>query len=538
MSLPPILHLPVELLSQITACLPNSSIKSLRLTCRFLSNACPFRLSRIFLSPHPTNISVFLEIAAHPTLRTRIKEIIWDDALLLPYISANHYANEYAFDHASCPDPLRSDDPAFAARRASLWGSATTPPMNAMTALNVYRTSYLAPQAAVIATDADVAALRTGLRAFPNLSRVAVTADAWGPCWLAPKHETPLFRAMSQGFWMPLPRAWHGDVVERHRRNASVGMAVAGDQWDWEMHLARPWDQERACFRGYRVLIGELLALHAEKPSHAVREFVVDVGRACNGLHHALFAAPHESAGDFLVGVRLFASVPLTRLDLAINAYCAQAMYHGAVPSPWHCFGPDLRRALEGLGGALRHFALASTFVSAQDRDASYLTEELPAVLDEWLPVERWPHLESLGLARLVVDTDALLRLLGALPAGSIKKVELDTLAPSTSMWDLMWRLRREVVRADGGGWTEEHPRVVFMEEMPQPTSFPGIPRRLSALVDEEVNDFLYQDSAEEDAGKGVPCPFDTDRRPVGISDGVWYVVDAYDPDWRVPDRI
>ncbi|EKG13347.1 hypothetical protein MPH_09629 [Macrophomina phaseolina MS6] len=307
-----------------------------------------------------------------------------------------------------------------------------------------------------------------------------------------------------------------------------------GEPWDWEHHLgARPWADERACFRAFPIVVSELLALQAERPAHRVRELVVDVNRAANGLHHAFFAAPHESAGDFLSAVRLFASVPLTRLDLALNAYCDQAMYQGVVASSWHCFGPDLRKALEGLAN-LQHFSLSSTFVSAEDRDASYLTEERPAALDEWLPVERWPNLKFLGLARLVVDTEALVRFLLALPR-TIGQIELDTVAPSTSMWDLMWRLRREVVQGDGT-WAQERPRVVVMEEMAQATKFPGKPKRLRALVDEEVNDFLYQDPAETEDGKRFPCPFEENMTPVGISDGMWYVLDDYDPDWVIPE--
>ncbi|KAI1861642.1 hypothetical protein JX265_009609 [Neoarthrinium moseri] len=62
----PFIRLPVEIIRQITGYLPNSDIKSLRLTCRSLSKSTVMRLQRVFLSANPRNFT----------------EIIWDDALL------------------------------------------------------------------------------------------------------------------------------------------------------------------------------------------------------------------------------------------------------------------------------------------------------------------------------------------------------------------------------------------------------------------------------------------------------------------------
>lgn len=533
MSLP---TLPAELIASITDHLPNKDIKRLRLTCRALLLRAILRISRVFLSPNRTNIDVFLAIAQHEHYRERVKEVIWDDAQLFNYIDPQYYDLEFQLDHSGSADPRQAMLPEYAARRKELWGEGVTS-STPDSAFRFYRNTLLRQQDAILAADEDVVALRAGLRAFTNLERATVTADAWGPRWLFPRLETPFFRQLPAGFWMPLPTAWHGDVVARIRRN---GARPRDPNHDWERHLARPWDEERACHRGYRALTAELLALRREHPAARppVRELVVDANRGLNGLPHALL----RPSRDHLATLALFSALPLTRLDLALNAYCPRAL-HGAAPSAWHCFGPGLRQALDRLGPCLTRFSLSSTFVAAADRDASHRTEERPAAVDAWIPADRWPRLRRLGLARLVVDADALLRLLRALPPAAIESVELDSLSVSSSMRDALLRVRRELVLADGGRWTRGRPHVVTMEELPPPSSPPSTlwtkPVRRRTVVDEEVDDFLYRVPGPVDGQGGWEmeddgfCPYG-ER---GLHDNVGYDVDDYDPEYYVSNR-
>ncbi|KAK0644764.1 hypothetical protein DIS24_g8532 [Lasiodiplodia hormozganensis] len=584
--------LPVELIPTICDYLPNKDIKRVRLTCRSLSHHAPLRFSRVYISPSRANIDVLLAVARHPTFRRRVREIVWDDAQLLDYQTFDRFDREATLDHCfyrnnnhvhTRADPRSSALPVYTKRRDELWGAESALPMDAVSAHNHYSLRLLREQEAIVAAGEDVAALREGLRAFCNLTRVTVTAVAWAQRWLFPRYETPFFRSLPANFWMPLPRAWHGDVVDRHQRNWEMERASSGEggpsprdspesisslhRFDWEAHLARSWGIERRCFRGYTIVVEELLAYHAEHPSssHSIRELVVDVNRSSNGIHHALFAGPHAASGpehrdDHLRTLTLFSAFPLTRLDLAVNAHCRQAL-HGSngIASPWHCFGPGLRRALEGLSTHLRHFSLSSTFVNTEDADASYLVEELPAQLDAWIPVERWPQLESFGLGRLVVDTEALVRLLAALPPATIRCVELDTLVFSSSTSDAMHRLRRHIVEtaAQKEAWSRDAPRVVVMEDV----VLSGVPprafscqrpnarhirmveemnrnaRSLRLVVDEEVNEFLYCDPAIHGTEMDFPCPFGEKVGLGSVHPSCGRVVDDYDPEYCWPSK-
>jgi hypothetical protein len=76
-------HLPAEIIIIIASCLPNSGIKTLRLTCKTLCNTVRLRLDRAFLSANPLNITVFRAIADSETFRHGVRELIWDDARLI-----------------------------------------------------------------------------------------------------------------------------------------------------------------------------------------------------------------------------------------------------------------------------------------------------------------------------------------------------------------------------------------------------------------------------------------------------------------------
>jgi hypothetical protein len=80
----PFLSLPNELVGSICHLLPNSTIKNLRLTCRFFADKAQLRLRRVFISPSLDNLGALRGIADHDTFRQGIEEIIWDDATLNP----------------------------------------------------------------------------------------------------------------------------------------------------------------------------------------------------------------------------------------------------------------------------------------------------------------------------------------------------------------------------------------------------------------------------------------------------------------------
>ncbi|KAI8659800.1 hypothetical protein NCS56_01198000 [Fusarium sp. Ph1] len=101
----PSLSLPNELVGSICHLLPNSTIKNLRLTCRFFADKAQLRLRRVFISPNLDNFGALRGIADHDTFRRGIEEIIWDDATLKP-IQRDERWNSCGWD----PDAEDSDE--------------------------------------------------------------------------------------------------------------------------------------------------------------------------------------------------------------------------------------------------------------------------------------------------------------------------------------------------------------------------------------------------------------------------------------------
>ena len=61
-------------------CMPNASIKALRLTWKELSEPLfPYLFRRIYLSNHGVDLEVFKRIAVHPRARLHVQELFWDD---------------------------------------------------------------------------------------------------------------------------------------------------------------------------------------------------------------------------------------------------------------------------------------------------------------------------------------------------------------------------------------------------------------------------------------------------------------------------
>lgn len=80
MSLP---RLPNELLHQILASLPASSLKAARLTTPHLAAVgAPLLLTRIYLAPRPHTLAAFRAITAHPVISRTVTELVYDDSLL------------------------------------------------------------------------------------------------------------------------------------------------------------------------------------------------------------------------------------------------------------------------------------------------------------------------------------------------------------------------------------------------------------------------------------------------------------------------
>lgn len=84
-----VLSLPVDILSLIFDHLTQCDLKRVRLVNRALHKLANLRITRVFLSPNRTDIDTFCGIATSEAFRTRVREIIWDDAKLEFYKRQN-----------------------------------------------------------------------------------------------------------------------------------------------------------------------------------------------------------------------------------------------------------------------------------------------------------------------------------------------------------------------------------------------------------------------------------------------------------------
>lgn len=212
--------LPAEVLLLITNELSNRGFKNLRLTSRFFSTVS-LRIRRVFLSPNPRNIDVFLAIANHDTYRSRVVEIIYDDARLPRSAAEAGSASDPGYYHgwdlptaeednltwfAKCREEniftlngRRGQDVARPDHTARLRQCDAEMPLIESWA---YYQQLVRQQDEILQSGADIAALAYALSRFPSLRRVTITPAAHGFLF-NPLYATPMIREFPVGFNYP-----------------------------------------------------------------------------------------------------------------------------------------------------------------------------------------------------------------------------------------------------------------------------------------------------------------------------------------------
>ncbi|KAI1858105.1 uncharacterized protein JN550_012861 [Neoarthrinium moseri] len=259
----PFIRLPVEIIRQITGYLPNSDIKSLRLTCRSLSKSTVMRLQRVFLSANPRNFT----------------EIIWDDALLTgaklhpqtedeEQDSVSDVSSDNASDSESgCPrwfmsacenhleeieDAKRED----VERPFYMWMAQKTVALLPVEQSWEYYQRLVQQEREVLRSAAHVQALELGLGRFPLLRRITI-APATYRMPLNPFYNTPMIRAFSEGFDYP---------------------DATGKDWP-----------------GFRSIVDAL----THNTAHKVTELCIDAHELETGLNIRLFEKPNQYYKSF-----------------------------------------------------------------------------------------------------------------------------------------------------------------------------------------------------------------------------------------------
>lgn len=506
-----LLRLPAELVGSITAFLPNRDIKHLRLTCRRLCAVARLRLTRVFLSANPLNIEVFRAIADHPTFRTQIVEIIWDDARLEASQEDSFYPDQgspavrrlfYEFAKGDCPREFwRGCEDNLNVLESRKGQDVDRPDHVARDQLIAermllreswaYYEMLLRGQEEVLASNADVEALRYGLDRFPSLQRITITPVAHGFLF-TPLYETPMIRAFPRGFNYPIPRAW-----------------IVNDQGMPHQVLEYRWNElsedQRAMWRGFRVVTHEL----AKNTKHGVKELVIDVNQILTGLNCAIFTEPCPEYDDLVTFLR---RPGVRRLDLALMT--GYQPYLG-----WPAFrSGHLRRALAEASG-MKHISLRADEPDPNPDSSDDPVNEHFIPLNTIFPIEKWTRLRHFGLSQFVVRQNDLLSFLAALPE-TLRTVELSFLAFLEGNYKDMLEGMRDTL-----GWgdrsTITRPRVSIAVVYGS-----SMQTERATWIDKGVEEFLY---------RGGRNPFRY-TQGMWVHGGVGVRKDAFDVNYERPN--
>lgn len=501
-ALPPLVGLPVELLTAISSLLPNRDIKSLRLACRRLRSAVCLRLTRVFLSANPRNVEVVRAVADHGFFRTQVTEIIWDDARLracgpreqgepmeegghehLGWFGRQCERNLLEVRHRRGEDVDRPDHLA----RDRLVADVMPVEESWRHYLDLVQ-----QQREVLTSAADIDAFRYGLQRFPSLTRVTITPFAHGELF-TPLHETPMIRSFPRGFNYPLPRTW---LVHKPELP--------------DLGLALPWsglsEADKDRWRGFRIVAREL----AQDQNHRVTELAIDDCHMLSGINCTIFTEPCAEYDDL---VALLRRPGFRRLDLALLT--GEQYEHR-----WSALkNGRLQRAL-AQATDMQHISLSTSEAPGEEYSERYDPRHGNFVpLSTVFPVDRWRGLRHFGLSQFVVRLDDLLSFLGTLPA-TLRSVELNCLMFKTGSYQALL----EGMRASldwRGRIARERPRVTVATTVDSE-------RGRIVWADKEVGDFLYGDG---------PIPF---HNPWGagrvLEIGVGVERDPFDPNYDRPN--
>ncbi|KAL1853801.1 hypothetical protein Plec18170_005193 [Paecilomyces lecythidis] len=494
--------LPAEIFELAVSFLPNRDIKNIRLTCKALYERAHLRLRRVFLSANPRNIEVLRTIADHERFRRDIVEIIWDDVQLVDHIPEQG-EGMWNLDRALPPEgvPAWFDQVCWWNIEKFLRKQQRDPDLPIEDCWAYYQ-QLLQQQQDVLASEADIEALRYGLQRFPALRRIIITPAAHG-ILDHPLYETPMIRAFPPGFNYPIlhayPRLDDFDYSNLHIWPLPDKGLIP--------YIVPPWDQEgeKLKWRSFCLITRELARIH----DHQISELVIDPHVLETGLNCRIFDAPCEEYNNI---VTLLRRPGFERIDLAL--ICDGQYYNDQT---WSSFrSGHLRRALRQASD-LKHVSLRTCIDYSQVEDGSlpqsmqYTQHFVP--LQTVLPIEKWQKLRHFGLSGFLVRSDDLISALSALPR-TLRSIELSFLSftGERANWhDLFTDMRSTL------DWHERPTGERPLLRVHVPTV--GLIRY--CCLDKAANEFFYGDGANPFAdyghrldplpGKGIdrdPYPF------------------------------
>ncbi|KAI1737391.1 hypothetical protein F4680DRAFT_468176 [Xylaria scruposa] len=431
----PLIRAPEDIRLLIYPYLSNGDIKNLRLVSSFFGyTVCP-RLARVFISANPTNVEVFEAISQHDGYRAQVKEIIWDEALLVSGPENEECPQWY---RTACRENSRQWD-----EDSLEWRSWLEPgthytqddPLQIGCQLPLeeswaYYRSLLRQQQEVLDSRAHIRAFESAIGRFPALRKITITDAAHGQP-PTPLYETPMIRAFPDGFNYALPSC----------RQSLVGQSLTCN-WD---ETGKGWD-------GFRAVI-HLLAQNLDSGK------VTELDIRSSSRYVDLSKKPCQTLADFQT-VLWRANFESLHLDLGIN----QDDGRGRSPFERVSAGAEDEQGLRKLTlrANIFNFPLRSMFNPNS--------------------LQRVRHI---NLAHFVVDEYNLLAVLRMLPR--IRSININRLRIYNGNYGTLLCQIRDTL-----GWQDRIPRPHISFVLDQP-GFGGIMPRSKLRKQKGVHEFLYE---------------------------------------------
>ncbi|SPJ90319.1 uncharacterized protein FTOL_13200 [Fusarium torulosum] len=517
---PALQTLPNELVGAICALLCNRDIKGLRLTCRALGDKSPLRFDRVFISPNPRNVEVLLAVATHNVFRHRVKEIIWDDAILMiiPSIDGDGPCG-YSVDENDPGDYAANKDKEWISRDyVRLCKESISLTRGRLHEKNKYQgknevqkqvdnlmpsrdslahyTDLFYQQREVLLSSADEEAFRYAVQRFPQLTRVTITPAAHGFLFM-PLYKTPMIRAFPPGFVYPIPRTWPTDETLGYGSPESCPEG-------WEN------DDERRQWCGF-CIVSKVLANYAEKLQ--ISELVMDNHKLPTGIDYTLFDKPNAEYDSLC---KIVARPGFRRIVLSLTT--------GYRPNfdteDWDIYQ----------NGRISSFLAKATDLEEVVLQTNYGLNSWSCPMEDFIslfdifPMEHLSRgkLKHFGLSGIQVTQDDLISFLGKLPS-TLKSVSLSFLSiveghgnHATILADIRDKL----------GW--RHRPASQRIKVSIAMILNQFHKGRYVCLDKEVQEYIYGDG---------PPPFVAREGKIDahFSYGTGIVYDEFDPSFAIP---
>ncbi|KAL1798651.1 hypothetical protein ACET3X_002688 [Alternaria dauci] len=520
-----ITDLPAELLEIVCEHISKLDIKRLRLASKHFASSVYLRIDRIYVSPNRANLDYLHQILAHPTYPGRVREIVWDDALLREYSTLEGFRAAIIADERETTRSIErrleeameiygDGNPEYQSLEMGDLlqdGRLTEPGKEILLRYDdMFSRDVLARNAAMMSIEdsyalyqelyrqeqelmeqgIDAMALHQALAGFPNARRMTITTDVW-PAWnIMPRYNTPYHRALPLGFRKPPVWPWLRSFEE------AEGMYKM-----WHPRATDPPKTGKPVpegHRNYNVVVSAILAM---SDPH-IEEFIVESEHQARLYHHCDLT---ESSRNYQLTKQMFQRTRLKHLKMTFS------------PPNDYLMSPEGLTNLKTLLEELQHLEHLDLGIndSRSGRTWRFFLRFNP------IPETMRLRLRSLTLRNVKLSEEDLSNMFTTSPA--LQHVTFhdcfQRMRPGCE-WPFLFRQLREYY----------HGQVNISK--PSFTVVAPLGREYSQLVDEEVDAFLYGDGDAE-------CPFvNLPPRPGANALKPYMGWKVWNRDWSVRERL